>query len=99
MLITKENKKNLLLSLLFDAIGMLSYTIPFIGDFGDVVWAPIAAWLMTRLYKGKIGKAAGVVTFVEEIVPGLDFMPTFTIMWLYTYIFKEDKKEEIIDID
>ena len=100
MLITKENKyKNLLLSLLFDAIGMLSYVIPFIGDFGDVVWAPIAAWLMTRLYKGKIGQAAGVVTFVEEIVPGLDFMPTFTIMWLYTYIFKEDKKEEIIDID
>ena len=101
---TKDNKyEKLFLSLLFDAIGMLSYAVPFIGDFGDIIWAPIAAWLMTRLYKGKIGQAAGLVTFVEEIIPGLDIIPTFTIMWLYNYIFKGNEegneKEKIIDID
>ena len=96
----KENKyKNLFLSLLFDAIGMLSYVVPFIGDFGDFIWAPIAAWLMTRLYKGKEGQAGGLIAFVEEIIPGLDIIPTFTIMWLYTYVFKENEKEKIIDID
>jgi len=96
-----KNKKyqTLLLGLLFDGIGMLSFAVPFIGDFSAIIWAPLAAWLMTRLYKGKVGKAAGVFTFIEEIMPGLDVVPTFTIMWVYTYIFKGSKKGRIIEID
>ena len=97
---TKDSKyKGLFLGLLFDAIGMLSFVIPFIGDFSDIIWAPIAAWLMTRMHKGKAGQAAGAITFIEEIVPGLDIIPMFTIMWLYTYVFKGAKKETIIDVD
>ena len=94
-----EKIKKLLLGLLFDGIGMLSFFLPVIGEFSDIVWAPIAAWLMTRMYKGKIGQGAGVVTFIEEIIPGLDVIPTFTIMWLYTYVFKSAKKKgKIIDM-
>ncbi|MET1259235.1 hypothetical protein ABV409_07835 [Flagellimonas sp. DF-77] len=78
--------KYLLLGLLLDLIGMSSLLIPGLGDFLDVIWAPIAGWLMTRMYKGRIGQAAGVVTFIEELVPGLDIIPTFTIMWVYTYL-------------
>ena len=97
---TKDSKyKNLFLGLLFDTIGMLSFVVPFIGDFTDVIWAPIAAWLMTRMYKGKVGQVAGVITFIEEIVPGLDIIPMFTIMWFYTHKFKKSKKETSIDID
>ena len=89
---TKNKKyKYLFLGLLLDAIGMLSYVIPFIGDFSDIIWAPLSGWLMTRMYKGKIGQAAGIVTFIEEIIPGLDIIPSFTIMWLYTYVFKKSK--------
>ncbi|MGB5437227.1 MAG: hypothetical protein WBM98_15125 [Maribacter sp.] len=96
---TKDKKyKTLLLGLLFDGIGMLSFVIPFIGDFADIIWAPLAGWLMTRMYKGKIGQAAGVFTFIEEILPGLDVVPTFTIMWIYTYLLKGSKKGKIIDI-
>jgi hypothetical protein len=92
----KDKKiKYLLLGLLFDAIGMLSFAIPMVGEFSDVVWAPLAAWLMTRMYRGKVGQAAGVVTFVEELVPGLDVIPTFTIMWLYTYVFKNKKAKTV----
>lgn len=83
--------QNLFLGLLFDGVGMLSFMIPGIGEFSDVIWAPLAGWLMTRMYKGKIGKAAGVVTFVEELVPGLDVIPTFTIMWVYTYFIEKKK--------
>ncbi|MDL5511800.1 hypothetical protein QSE00_08255 [Arenibacter sp. M-2] len=93
----KDHKlRNLLLGLLFDGIGMLSFVIPGIGEFSDVIWAPLAGWLMTRLYKGKIGRTAGAITFIEEILPGLDIVPTFTIMWLYTYVFKSFRKEKII---
>lgn len=94
---SKSNKfKILFLSLLFDGIGMLSFVIPGIGEFSDVIWAPISAWAITRLYRGNIGKAAGVVTFVEEIVPGLDVIPTFTIMWIYTYIIADEKARKAI---
>ncbi|WP_282116565.1 hypothetical protein [Cellulophaga baltica] len=93
-----DNKvRNLFLSLLFDALGLVSFVIPGIGEFSDIIWAPISAWLMTRLYKGKIGQAAGMVTFVEELIPGSDFIPTFTIMWFYTYVFKKKKEEVIIE--
>jgi hypothetical protein len=94
-----QKYKKLFLGLLFDAIGMLSFALPFIGEFSDVVWAPIAGWLISTMYKGKIGQAAGIFTFIEEIIPGLDVVPTFTLMWLYTYVFKKSKASEIIGID
>lgn len=87
------------LGLLFDALGMVSFLIPGIGEFSDIIWAPIAGWLMTRIYKGKVGQAAGIITFIEELIPGLDIIPTFTIMWLYTYVFKGAKAPTVIDVD
>lgn len=76
---TKKKYQLLALSIVLDAIGF----IPFI----DIVWAPLSAYAMTRLYKGKEGKIAAVVTFIEEALPFLDFIPTFTLMWIYTYVF------------
>lgn len=86
-----KNRK-LILSILFDAIGM----IPFI----DIVWAPLSGYIMTKMYKGNRGKVAGVISFIEEIIPGTDFIPTFTLMWLMTYVFSSHKfdKENIIDM-
>lgn len=96
---TKDSKyKDLFLSLLFDVIGMTSFVIPFIGEFSDVIWAPLSAWLMMRMYKGKVGQAAGAVSFIEEIIPGLDVVPTFTIMWLYTHVFKKAETKKTIEV-
>lgn len=87
---SQTNKYSLLaLGILFDAIGMLSFALPFVGEFSDVVWAPISAMLILKMYKGSVGKIAGIVSFIEEIIPGLDFIPTFTITWVYTYLFKK----------
>ena len=92
-----DNKiRNLFLGLLCDAAGMLSFVVPGIGEFSDVIWAPLSAWIMTRMYKGKIGQAAGAVTFIEELIPGTDFIPSFTIMWLYTYVFSGSKVDKVI---
>jgi hypothetical protein len=96
---TQDNKfRNLFLGLLFDAMGMVSYIIPGIGEFSDVIWAPVSGWLMTRLYKGKIGQVAGMITFVEELIPGLDVIPSFTIMWFYTYVFKKSDNKKVVEI-
>ena len=81
--------RNLALGLLFDGIGMLSFTIPVIGEFSDVVWAPIAGFLMIRMYKGNAGKIAGIFAFLEEILPFTDIIPSFTMMWIYTYYLKK----------
>ena len=94
-MIKKKKYKLLLLGLLFDGIGMLSLLMPGIGEFTDLIWAPVAGWLMTRMYKGNPGKIAGLIAFIEEIVPGLDIIPSFTLMWLYTYIFKGNNSVSI----
>lgn len=86
----KENKTTyLVLGLLFDAIGMMSFSVPFIGEFADVIWAPLSGFIMAWMYKGMMGKVAGVVSFVEEIFPFTDIVPSFTLMWIYTYIIKK----------
>lgn len=77
----------LILSLLFDALGFVSLIFP---PF-DFVWAPLSAYLMTKLYKGREGKIAAVISFVEEALLFLDVVPTFSLMWLYTYVFKTQK--------
>ncbi|MCB0425113.1 MAG: hypothetical protein KDD13_10800 [Mangrovimonas sp.] len=79
--------KKLALSLVFDVIGLVTII--------DIVWAPLSGYLMSRMYKGTEGKVAGVISFIEEIVPGLDIIPTFTIMWFYTYVIKKEVPEII----
>ena len=81
--LSKNNK--LLLGLAFDGIGMLSYLFPV----ADVVWAPLSAYLMIKLYPGTIGKIGGVVSFLEEAIPGFDFFPSFTLIWFYVYFIEK----------
>ncbi|KAF2331763.1 hypothetical protein [Flavobacterium ginsenosidimutans] len=82
----------LLIGLVLDGIGMISFSIPLLGEFSDVVWAPIAAIIMAKMYKGRVGKVAGVLTFLEEILPFTDVIPSFTLTWIYTYFFAERNK-------
>lgn len=84
--------KKLVLSIFLDAIGCVSFFIPGIGEFSDIVWAPVSGWLMMKLYKGRAGKIAGIIAFIEEALPGLDIIPTFTLMWLYTYVLNKEAK-------
>jgi hypothetical protein len=86
---TAHKNRDLVLGILFDVIGTISFAIPLVGEFTDVVWAPVAGFLMTWMYKGKAGKVAGVFTFLEEIIPFTDFVPSFTLMWVYTYLIKK----------
>lgn len=79
--------KKLILGIILDLIGFIPYI--------DIIWAPISAYIMTILYKGKKGKIAGIISFLEEIIPFSDIIPSFTIMWFYTYKFE---KKDINDI-
>lgn len=91
--IKSDNKtQKLVLSILFDLIGMATYIIPFLGETFDVIWAPVAGFLLHRMYKGTVGKVGGIIVFIEELLPGLDIIPTFTLTWIYTYFFSKRKE-------
>lgn len=92
MTVEKSSKrKKLLLGILFDLLGYVSYVFP---PF-DFVWAPLSAYLMTKLYPGRKGKIAAVISFVEEALPMIDIIPSFTLMWFYTFVFsKETQKSQ-----
>jgi len=84
-----KKKQKLFFSILFDLLGMVTFIVPVLGETFDVIWAPIAGFLLNRMYKGTVGKVGGVIVFIEELIPGLDFIPTFTLTWIYTYYFKK----------
>jgi hypothetical protein len=69
--------------ILLDLVGFGSYLLPVLGETGDILWAPVSAIIFFVLFgRKKFGILGGVFSFIEEISPGLDFIPTFTIAWL-----------------
>lgn len=87
-----SKSKKLFIGIVFDLLGYVSIIFP---PF-DIVWAPLSAYLMIKMYKGTPGKVAGVISFVEEAMPFIDFIPTFSLMWFYTFVFQ---KQEIVGTD
>jgi len=68
-----------LLCLVIDIIGSSSYLLPVLGEGTDVAWAPLEAYLLQRLFGSTAISAFG---FIEEALPGLDFIPTACIAFL-----------------
>lgn len=81
----KKQQTSLVFCLLMDALGYATYAIPFFGELGDVIWAPISALVFYFTFGGKKGAAGALFNFVEELLPGLDFIPSFTLMWAWNY--------------
>ena len=68
----------LLVCLLIDFIGVASFAAPGLGEATDAGWAPISALLVNYLFGNGLFTA---LALVEELSPGLDFVPTATIAW------------------
>lgn len=86
-----KKSPSLLFCLAMDAIGMLTFVIPGFGEFGDIVWAPLSAIIFFAGFGGKKGALGAIFSFLEEMLPFSDVIPTFTIAWLY-FRFVESKK-------
>lgn len=92
----KQKYRLLRQCILYDLIGMLTMAIPVIGPFLDLVWAPYAAKQMTEMYPGRNGKWAAVLVFIEEILPFTDIVPSFTLMWIYTFVLSSRPHHDFI---
>lgn len=78
---TKSSLPSLKLCLILDGIGCLSYLAPGIGELFDIIWAPVSAVIFYFMFGKRLGVFGGIVEFVEELSPGFDLLPTFTIAW------------------
>jgi hypothetical protein len=87
-----KKSPSLLFCLAMDAIGMLTFAIPFLGEFGDIIWAPISAFIFYMSFGGKKGAIGALINFTEELLPFLDFVPTFTIAWIYQRFVESKQK-------
>ncbi|MFT3682595.1 MAG: hypothetical protein QM791_20230 [Ferruginibacter sp.] len=72
---------NIAICIVMDLIGMFTYSAPLLGEFADIIWAPLSAMVFYKLFGGRIGLIGGVLNFVEEIIPFTDVIPSFTIAW------------------
>lgn len=74
-----------------DLVGMASYIVPGLGETFDLAWAPISGFIFMKSFGGMTGKIGGMISMVEEAVPFVDAIPTFTIG--YFYAKRQLKKE------
>ena len=77
-----RQQPSLVLCIVMDVLGFATYAIPGLGELGDIVFAPLSAIVFYAMFGSWKG---ALFNFTEEILPGTDFIPTFTIMWVWKY--------------
>jgi hypothetical protein len=85
-----KKQPSLVFCIVMDLIGYATYSIPGLGEFADILWAPISAIIFMMSFGGLKGAIGGVGNFIEEILPGTDFIPSFTIMWFIQNMQKKN---------
>ena len=82
--------------LVMDILGCAFVMIPLIGPFIEMLFAPVSAFIYYRTFGGAKGIFGGVFNFIEELIPGIDFIPTFTITWFIQYAARKKETMTII---
>lgn len=80
-----KHQPSLIFCIVMDLVGYASFALPVLGEFGDIIWAPVSAFIFYKSFGGWKGAFGGLFNFVEEILPFTDFIPSFTIMWVWKY--------------
>jgi len=85
-----RQQPSLIFCVLMDLLGYATYAVPLLGEIGDVFWAPISSIIFFATFGGWKGVLGGFGNFVEELLPGTDFIPSFTIMWVIQNMQKKN---------
>ncbi len=73
----KRKLPSLKTCIILDVIGCLSYLVFPLGP----VWAVLSGIIFYFMFGKKFGVLGGIFSFIEELLPGVDLIPTFTIAW------------------
>ena len=90
-----RRQPSLIFCIVMDLVGYASYSIPVLGELGDVIWAPISGIIFFLTFGGWKGALGGMFDFAEELLPGTDFIPSFTIMWFVQYLQKRRRSASV----
>jgi hypothetical protein len=90
-----RRQPSLVFCVVMDLMGYASYSIPVLGELADVIWAPLSALIFFFTFGGWKGAVGGMFDFMEELLPGTDFIPSFTIMWILQNIQKRKKSSPV----
>ncbi len=77
-----KKQPSLRFCLIMDAIGCIPFLVPLFGEAFDIAWAPISAIIFYFTF-GKKALFGAAFSMVEEMLPVINFIPTFTIAWLW----------------
>lgn len=83
-----KKQPSLIFCVIMDLIGYATYSLPVFGELGDVVWAPVSGLIFYLSFGGWRGAWGGLFNFAEEILPFTDFIPTFTLTWIWQYFIR-----------
>ena len=83
--VTQKPLPSLSFCIVMDLLGYATFALPFFGEFFDLMWAPVSAMIYWKTFGGFKGFLGGGLNFLEEILPGTDIIPTFTITWFMQY--------------
>ncbi len=86
-----RKQPSLVLCIIMDLIGCASYALPGLGEFTDIIWAPVSGIVFFMMFGGWKGALGGLFDFAEEILPFTDFIPTFTIAWCWRYLANQKR--------
>jgi len=85
----KIKQLKLLAAVIIDLVGITTYFIPFFGESGDLLWAPISGLLIYVLFPNR--KNMAFTGVLEEFLPIADFVPTAFLAWRLEYIRDKNK--------
>jgi hypothetical protein len=85
-----KQQPSLIFCLIMDLLGYATYAVPLLGELGDIFWAPLSSIIFFATFGGWKGVLGGFGNFIEELLPGTDFIPSFTIMWFIQNMQKKN---------
>ena len=62
----KHEKASLLFCIVMDIIGCLTYAVPGVGEFADVVWAPVSAIIFYKTFGGWKGALGSIFSQIAD---------------------------------
>lgn len=71
----------LVVSLIVDFVGSMSYLLPVVGEGFDVAWAPVSMVLVGAMYDAS-SPHLKYVALMEELLPFTDIVPSATLGWM-----------------
>ncbi|KAL1508583.1 hypothetical protein AB1Y20_004681 [Prymnesium parvum] len=66
-----------------DLVGLASFGV---GEYDDIFWAPISAYMLRFLFRSDVVAAIG---FTKELLPLTDILPVASLSWLLETAFPE----------